>query len=63
MEIKLNLKFKAESLDNGILLYESFSNDGSGDFIALSLRDGYLNFQFDTGSGEIFKCFCLLLNF
>jgi dystroglycan 1 len=43
--------FKATSLDDGLLLYNGYDSTGTGDFLALSLRDGHVVFQFDTGSG------------
>ena len=46
------LEYKPYSLRDGIILYEGNNLDGSGDFMAIIQKDGYLEFRFDTGSGE-----------
>ena len=55
LSVELRLVFKPSSLDDGLLLYDAYESSGSGDFIAVSLRDGHIVFQFDTGSGELFS--------
>lgn len=37
------------STPDGTLLYSD--DDGSGDFLAINLLDGYVEFRFDCGSG------------
>lgn len=37
---------------DGLLLYSG--HEDSGDFIALSLKDGFVEFSFDLGSGLAF---------
>ena len=49
--VDIRLVFKATSLDDGILLYNAYNSSGFGDFIALSIRDQHVVFQFDTGAG------------
>jgi len=44
--------FKATSSDDGILLYNAYNSSGFGDFVALSIRDQHIVFQFDTGAGQ-----------
>jgi Laminin G domain len=51
LTVQLQLVFKATSLDDGLLLYDAYESSGAGDFIAVSLRDEHIVFQFDTGSG------------
>lgn len=46
--ISWQMIFKAKG-ENGILLYSG--HEESGDFIALSLVNGYVEFMFDLGSG------------
>lgn len=50
--VTLALTFKARRLHDALLLYSAFSTDGNGDYISLALRDEYLEFRFDSGSGE-----------
>ncbi|ESP03639.1 hypothetical protein LOTGIDRAFT_224298 [Lottia gigantea] len=35
----------------GLLLYNGYTKDRKGDFISLALRDSYLEFRFDLGTG------------
>jgi len=49
--VVVRLVFKATSSDDGLLLYNAYNSSGFGDFIALSLRDRRVVFQFDTGAG------------
>jgi hypothetical protein len=42
--------FKAES-DEGLLLYNGDRDDGQGDFMAIFLNQGFLEFAFDVGNG------------
>ncbi|XP_041377591.1 basement membrane-specific heparan sulfate proteoglycan core protein-like isoform X3 [Gigantopelta aegis] len=51
LKVSLKLMFKPHSLDDGIILYNAQQQDGLGDFIAILIKDGYLEFRFDTGSG------------
>ncbi|XP_077601111.1 pikachurin-like [Stigmatopora nigra] len=46
MEFEMTFK---PSASDGTLLYSD--DDGSGDFLAINLRDGYVEFRFDCGSG------------
>ena len=49
--MKIEMEFKPQSLDNGIILYSGQNTDGSGDYVTLALRNGYLEFRYNTGSG------------
>lgn len=51
--MKIELEFKPHSLENGIVLYSAQSNDGIGDYVSLALRNGYLEFRYNTGSGKL----------
>jgi hypothetical protein len=42
--------FKAES-EEGLLLYNGDRDDGQGDFMAIFLNQGFLEFAFDVGNG------------
>ncbi|XP_070527636.1 basement membrane-specific heparan sulfate proteoglycan core protein isoform X6 [Cardiocondyla obscurior] len=50
LKFNIEISFKPESYD-GILLYNDESAQGHGDFIILSLNNGYPQFKFDLGSG------------
>ena len=47
-EIELVIKPTAK---DGLILYNGYTTDRTGDFISLSMRDGYLEFRFDLGTG------------
>ncbi len=48
--------FKSES-PHGLILYNGYTTDRSGDFISLALSDQYLEFRFDLGTGPaIIRC-------
>lgn len=48
--IEVEMVFKPESGD-GLLFYNGYTTDRTGDFISLALRRGYLEFRFDLGTG------------
>lgn len=48
------LEYKPQSLADGVILYMGNARDGTGDFMSLVQKDGYLEFRFDTGSGKAF---------
>lgn len=48
--LTLELDFISYS-ENGILLYNGQTPDGEGDFVSLSIRQGYVEFRFNLGSG------------
>ncbi|XP_067214275.1 basement membrane-specific heparan sulfate proteoglycan core protein isoform X33 [Linepithema humile] len=50
LKFNIEISFKSESYD-GILLYNDESGHGNGDFIVLSLVNGYPQFKFNLGSG------------
>jgi len=37
--------------DEGLLLYNGYSTQRGGDFVSLSLRDGFIEHCFDLGTG------------
>lgn len=51
-DVHLKLTFRADTPNNALLLYNGFSRNGDGDFIAISIRDEHVHFQFDTGTGD-----------
>jgi hypothetical protein len=51
MYVKIH-EFKPKSLDNGIILYSGQDKDGSGDYVSIATRNGYLEFRYNTGSGK-----------
>ncbi|XP_041377630.1 agrin-like isoform X2 [Gigantopelta aegis] len=38
---------------DGILLFNAQNKDGTGDFIALIIKDGYVQFRYNLGGGEV----------
>jgi len=46
----IQLVFKATDPD-GLILYNGYATDGTGDFISLALRNGTLEYRFDLGTG------------
>ncbi|CAG5123328.1 unnamed protein product, partial [Candidula unifasciata] len=51
LSVRVRLLFKPRSLEDGIILYNAQRQDGQQDFIAILIKDGYLEFRFDIGSG------------
>ena len=52
METQTILMFKAQSVQDGLLMYNAQSNDGRGDFISLAIRNARVEFRYNSGSGE-----------
>ena len=50
--MKMTFKIKLHSSKDGIIMYCSERPDGYEDFASISLKNGYLEFRFDTGSGK-----------
>lgn len=50
--LKVNLKIKPDSDEDGLLVYASQTDDGLGDYTSLAIKDRRLEFQYDTGSGK-----------
>ncbi|XP_014662216.1 PREDICTED: basement membrane-specific heparan sulfate proteoglycan core protein-like [Priapulus caudatus] len=50
-DFKVTMKVKPDLVDEGLLLYASQNKDGRGDFVSLTIRDGRIEFRFDSGSG------------
>ena len=51
--MKIALKFSAKDTTDGLLLYCAQNEDGQGDFVSLAIKDGRVEFRFDTGSGKL----------
>ncbi|KAK2165282.1 hypothetical protein LSH36_52g01014 [Paralvinella palmiformis] len=49
-QITIEMTFKTLS-NEGILLYSGKIMNGTGDFISLSVKDGFVEFRYDLGSG------------
>ncbi|KAG7276328.1 hypothetical protein CRUP_032383, partial [Coryphaenoides rupestris] len=49
-KISMSLVLMAND-SNGLIFYNGQKTDGKGDFISLSLNDGYLEFRYDLGKG------------
>ncbi|XP_027198561.2 pikachurin-like [Dermatophagoides pteronyssinus] len=49
--LKINIEFKPESYD-GVLLYSGQETNLDGDFIAIIITQGFIEFRFDCGMGE-----------
>ena len=53
LSVSIKLMFKPRSRDDGIILYNAQKVDGRGDFVAVIMKDGFVEFRFDTGTGEL----------
>nr|XP_022341960.1 basement membrane-specific heparan sulfate proteoglycan core protein-like isoform X4 [Crassostrea virginica] len=51
-QLKIEIEIKPQSLENGLVLYSGQNEDGSGDYVVVLMKDGYLEFRYNTGSGE-----------
>ncbi|ESO88861.1 hypothetical protein LOTGIDRAFT_219009 [Lottia gigantea] len=51
LQMNAKIMFKANSLDDGIILYNAQQQDGRGDFVAILIKDGHIEYKYDTGSG------------
>ena len=47
---EIEIVFKPMDVD-GLILYNGFSRDRTGDFIDLAMKDGYVEYRFDLGTG------------
>jgi dystroglycan 1 len=50
--MKVELEIKPQSLDDGLVLYSGQNEDGSGDYVVILMKDGYLEFRYNAGSGS-----------
>jgi len=49
-QTKIEITFKPAAAD-GLLFYNGYSSDGTGDFISIALTRGRVDFRFDLGTG------------
>lgn len=49
LDLEITLKPTAP---NGLILYNGHRTDGFGDYMALYLKDGFLEFSYDLGTGS-----------
>lgn len=52
-DVQVRMVFKTASTEDSLLLYNANADDGVGDFLSLAIRDGYIEFRFDSGSGDL----------
>jgi len=55
--LHIQLTFLARNIDNSILLYDASSSQGTSDFVAVIIRDGYLELRYELGSGTLISNF------
>ena len=60
--MKLKLVFKPRSLDDGILLYNAQQQDNNKDFVAIILKESYIEFRFSTGTSKCRNTHSLYVN-
>ena len=53
METQIHMKIKPTSVEDALLFYSAFSEDGNGDYIAITIKDRHVEFRYDSGSGEL----------
>lgn len=51
--LKVTLRIKANTVNDGILLYCAESNEGHGEFASLAIKDRRVEFRFDVGNGAV----------
>jgi len=51
METQIHMKIKPTSVEDALLFYSAFSEDGNGDYIAITIKDRHVEFRYDSGSG------------
>ncbi|GAB6019276.1 hypothetical protein CHUAL_000876 [Chamberlinius hualienensis] len=51
-QVAIEIEFKTFSND-GIILYNGQKPDGKGDFISLSIKNGFVEFRYNLGSGPV----------
>lgn len=53
--LHIQLTFLAQNIDeNSLLLYDAYNAQGTSDFVAVIIRDGYLEFRYELGSGRLY---------
>jgi len=50
--LHIQLTFLAQNIDDSLLLYNAFNSQGTNDFVAIIIKDGYLEFRYELGSGR-----------
>lgn len=50
--LKIDVQLKTLTSD-GVVFYAAQKEDGSGDYVALVLNDGFIEFRFELGSGPV----------
>jgi len=50
--LHIQLTFLARTIDDSLLLYNAFNSQGTSDFVAIVIKDGYLEFRYELGSGR-----------
>ena len=48
---------KVNDMKDGLIMYCTEREDGYGDFASITIKNGFFEFKFDTGSGKIIKDF------
>jgi Laminin G domain len=56
-KLNMDLVFKAQSNNDGIILYVGANDNGLEDFFSLAIKDRSLELRFDVGSGKPKHCF------
>ena len=49
--VQISMMIQPASLADSLLLYNAQDDAGRGDFISLALRNGKVEFRYDSGSG------------
>ena len=49
--LKMEFMVKVDTLKDGLIMYCTERKDGYGDFASIAIKDGFVEFRFDTGSG------------
>jgi len=50
--LQIQITFLAQNVNDSLLLYDAFNSQGTSDFFAIVIKDGYLEFRYELGSGR-----------
>lgn len=59
--MKIEIEIKSQLLDDGIVLYSGQNEDGFGDYVVVLMKDGYLEFRYNFGLGNVSDFFFVLI--
>jgi len=61
--VQIQLAFYPQNVDDALLLYDANDPMGTSDFIALIVKDGYVEFRYDLGSGLALRSSVVIVSY